>query len=701
MDIKNEILRRIYLILFGMMVPIAGFLFYKTFHLSVVEGEKWREKGHSYLEYRPIEAQRGNIYASDGSLLATSIPYFDLYFDPHAPSEKDYYSNLDSLAFYLSKHIDKRKSKEDYLLILRNLRKSTNRHVLLKKNISYLEKDLISNFPMFRLGRFRGGLIIEKRSERSRPFGMLAQRTIGYVREGAHPVGLEGYYDNELGGTPGKQLMFQVGKEVWMPVEDLAQIHPKSGYDIQTTIDIDFQDITHEALLYAMQKHDATWGTAVVMEVSTGAIKAISNLGVSNGTFHETYNHAIGSLIEPGSTFKLASLMALLEEKKIKISDSLDIEGGVVSFYDRQMKDANPSGIKPQKVSIQYVFENSSNVGIAKLVNTYFGKNPKQFLDRISKFRVNQKTEFSLDGEGIPYFKSPNQPNDQWSGVSLPWMSIGYELKMTPLQILAFYNAVANNGNYMQPFIVSQIQRNGEVVDDFHPRILKKRIASSETIETVLNLLNGVVERGTAKPLRNSNFTFSGKTGTSQIDYKRIQNQTLIGGHQASFVGFFPSDNPMYSCIVVVNNPRQNGYYGKDVAAPVFVEIAKKAFASRPELQSLMPSSEKSIFAVNSWKGNPNDFNEIAKELDIPVAKFTSVSEIVQIKSEENLLLFQEKNFPDNLVPDVRKMGLRDAVYVLENRGMKAISRGYGKVYRQSIPPGTKIKGQTIILYLE
>lgn len=700
MNIKNEILYRIYFVLFGMMVPIAGLLFYKTFYLSVVEGEKWREKGQSYLEYRPIEAQRGNIYAADGSLLATSIPYFDLYFDPQAPSEKDYRANIDSLAYYLAKHIDKRKTKEDYLLILRNLRKSTNRHVLLKKNVSYLEKDLISNFPMFRLGRFRGGLIIEKRSERNRPFGMLAQRTIGYVREGALPVGLEGYYDKELGGTPGKQLMFQVGREVWMPVEDLAQIHPKSGYDIQTTIDIDFQDITHEALLHAMQKHDATWGTAVVMEVSTGALKAISNLGISNGSFHETYNHAMATLIEPGSTFKLASLMALLEENKVEITDSLDIEGGMTTFFDRQMKDANPSGIKPQWVTVRQAFENSSNVGMAKLINTHFGKNPEEFLEVISRFRLPQKTEFPLDGEGLPYFKNPNNPKDHWSGISLPWMSIGYELKMTPLQMLSFYNAVANKGNYMQPYIVSQIQKNGEIEESFKPRILKKRIASSKTIDTVLDLLHGVVQRGTAKPLKSDNFTFSGKTGTSQIDYKRIENQTLIGGHQASFVGFFPSENPVYSCIVVISNPRKNGYYGKDVAAPVFVEIVKKAFSSRPELQSDLIPFEKPVLAVQPMKGNPEDFNEIADEFDIPVARFAS-SEIIQLKTDERGLVFQEKNIPDNLVPDVRGMGLRDAIYVLENRGLKPISRGYGKVSRQSITPGTRIKGQTIILYLE
>jgi cell division protein FtsI (penicillin-binding protein 3) len=700
-NIKNEILVRIYFILFGMVVPLAGILVYKTFYLSVIEGDKWRKKGQSYLEYRPIEAQRGNIYAWDGSLLATSIPYFDLYFDPHASSANDYNQHIDSLAFYLSKHIDKRKSKEDYLLILRNLRKSTNRHVLLKKNVSYLEKDLISSFPLFRLGRFRGGLIIEKKSERNRPFGMLAQRTIGYVREGALPVGLEGYYDKELGGTPGKQLMFQVGKEVWMPVEDLAQIHPKSGYDIQTTIDIDFQDITHEALLNAMQKHDATWGTAVVMEVSTGAIKAISNLGISNGNFHETYNHAIATLIEPGSTFKLASIMALLEDRKIKLEDSLDIEGGVTFFYDKQMKDSNPSAAKSEMVSIRQIFENSSNVGMAKLINKHYSTNPEEFLESLSKFRLDKKTDFALDGEGTPYFKNPKNEKDHWSGISLPWMSIGYELKMTPLQILSFYNAVANQGTYMQPYIVSQILRNGEKIESFSPKILKRKMASSHTIETVMDLLNGVVERGTAKSLKQKNFSFSGKTGTSQIDYKRIENQTLIGGHQASFVGFFPSHDPIYSCIVVINNPRKNGYYGREVAAPVFVEIARKAFASKRELQPrLSVVDDPNKFAYLPMKGNPSDYKIIAKEFGVPVARFVS-SEIVDLKTTEDGLFFKEKLLPDNLVPDVRGMGLRDAVYILENRGLKTIAKGYGKVLRQSITPGTKIKGQSIILYLE
>lgn len=703
MDIKKEILFRVYFVLGLLVLPMAGILAYKTFFLAVIEGDKWREKADKYLEYRPIEAERGNIYAADGSLLATSIPYYDVYFDPLAPKDEDFNSNKDSLAFYLSKYAGDKKTKEDYLLILDALRKSSDRHILIKKNISFAEKDLFTKFPLFRLGRFRGGFIIEKRSERKRPFGLLAQRTIGYVREEALPIGLEGYYDKVLGGQPGKQLMFQVGKEIWMPVEDLAQIYPKSGLDIQTTIDINLQDITQQALLKAMKKHDATWGTAIIMEVSTGSIKAISNLGVYNQSYFETYNYAIGTAIEPGSTFKLASIMALLEDGYIHLDDSIDIEGGVTKFYDEVLKDSNARGGKSQWVSVRSVFEKSSNVGVAKLVSKYYQDQPEKFIQRLQQFRLDQPTGIKIMGEATPYIKKPNSKEDQWSGITLPWMSIGYELRLTPLQIASFYNAIANNGNYMYPYLVSEIQSNGLSKEQFGPHILKSKIASASTLEKARDLLEGVVKNGTARSLKHPHFTFAGKTGTSQINYRKVSNETLIGGYQASFVGYFPADQPIYTCLVVINNPRKGGYYGSDVAGPVFRDIAIQAFSSRMELNEVINSYPKAVFASSPFDDSPigiaQDYTVIAERLLINTPDNTP-TQVATVQTTSDGIILQHQSIPDDLVPDVRGMGLRDAIYLLENRGLKTIIRGSGKVLRQSILPGTRIKGQKVTLYL-
>lgn len=703
MDIKKEILFRVYFVLGLLVLPMAGLLVYKTFFLAIIEGEKWREKAEKYLEFRPIEAERGNIYAADGSLLATSIPYYDVYFDPLAPKDEDFDRNKDSLAYYLSKYADTKKTKEDYLLILDALRKSSDRHILIKKNISFAEKDLFTEFPLFRLGRFRGGFIIEKRSERKRPFGLLAQRTIGYVRDEALPIGLEGYYDSELGGQPGQQLMFQVGKEIWMPVEDLAQIHPKSGLDIQTTIDINLQDITQQALLKAMKKHDATWGTAIIMEVSTGSIKAISNLGAYEHTYLETYNYAIGTGIEPGSTFKLASLMALLEDGYVNLNDSIDIEGGVTKFYDEILKDSSPRGGKTQMVSVRSVFEKSSNVGVAKLVSKYYQNQPEKFVKRLQQFRLDQPTGIKIMGEANPYIKIPNSKEDQWSGITLPWMSIGYELRLTPLQIASFYNAIANNGNYMQPYLVSEIQSNGIPKEKFTPQILKSKIVSPSTLEKARDLLEGVVKNGTAKSLQHPQFSFAGKTGTSQINYRKVSNETLIGGYQASFVGYFPADQPKYTCMVVINNPSKGGYYGTDVAGPVFREIAVQAFSSRMELNEVLNAKPKAVFAAATFDessiGMAQDFTVIAERLQMTTPS-NPPAQVAKVKPTFDGISLQHQSIPDDLVPDVRGMGLRDAIYLLENRGLKTIVRGSGKVLRQSILPGTRINGQKVTLYL-
>ncbi len=720
MDIrKNEVLYRVYFLLFGIVIPIAIALVYQTLTIAYIEGEEWRSKGKEwYLATRPVQAERGNILAENGSLLATSIPYFDIYFDPNSTgmTELDFTSNVDSLAHCLANYVDNSMTPGGWKFHLEERRKSGSRYEPIKRKATFAEKDFISQFPLFKLGQMRGGLIIEQHSERRRPFGMLAQRTVGYVeRVGAKPVGLEASFDQWLGGEAGKQLMFQVDKvnDIWIPMDSLALIEPKSGGDVVTTIDINMQDLTEEALLRAMNYHDAEWGTAVVMEVETGKIKAVANLGRTSDGWWETYNYAVGQAIEPGSTFKLASMMALLEDGYIDLEDSINIERGRTQFYDDVMEDSSPESQSIDSTTVRRVFEMSSNVGTAKLVNKYYGKKERinrnqgaaRFIQRLKDFNIHLPTGIEVDGEAKPYIKEAYNDEYQWSGTTLPWMAIGYELRMTPLQILTFYNAVANEGTLVKPYLVSELQRYGETAKQFQTTILKRQIASDRTIKIAKELLEGVVDTGTARKLKTDQYHFAGKTGTAQVGYRRTSGgQTLIRGYQSSFVGYFPAERPKYSCIVVINKPRRGGFYGADVAGPVFREIADRIFSTNLALQLPINIENKPTLAANQLptydSGFRADLQTVLDYLDISYYKGGS-SEIAILQARsDSLVVLNRAVSEQKVVPNVTGMGLRDALYLMENRGLRVQVEGWGKVRRQSILPGTRAHGQTVKLFL-
>lgn len=716
MDIKNEVLYRVYFLLFGIVVPVSIVLLYKTVVISYVEGDKWRDRGRdNYLEYRSVEADRGNILAEDGSLLATSIPYFNLYFDPHASSDEAFAKNLDTLAQCLATYV-----LEDYTpggarKLLEELRAGGDRHVVLKRKVSFAEKKFIEDFPLFRLGRFKGGFIAEKTSERKRPFGLLAQRTIGYVRENAKPVGLEGQFDPVLGGEPGQKLMICVDPraDLWMPVDDLTVIEPESGSDITTTLDIDIQDITEEAVLRAVNYHDAEWGTAVVMEVETGAIKAIANLGRTDEGWWETFNYAVGAAVEPGSTFKAATLMALLEDGFVDLDDSIRIEHGRTTFYDEVLEDASPYSAKLDTIRVREAFEISSNVGVAKMVQEHYGEKtrendnegPARFIRRLKSFNLNMPTGIEIGGEANPYIKEAFSGKDDWSGTTLPWMSIGYEIRLTPLQLLSFYNSIASGGKMMKPYLVSSVQRFGETVETYRPTVINRRIASDKTIAKVQEVLESVVEseRGTAHKLRSDRYRFAGKTGTAQVNYSSGNRGRRIGGYQASFVGYFPVEKPKYSCIVVINKPRRGGFYGSDVAGPVFREIADKIFVTKEGLHPPINSGARPAYTAENMPGftigDKNELATVLRYLDIPYYGAPS-TELAVLRPRSDSLIMEMRTLPDEQVPNVVGLGLRDAVFVLENRGLKVEVEGFGKVARQSILPGTRARGQSIRLYL-
>lgn len=716
MNIKNEVLYRVYIVLFGLIIPFACLLIYKTIDISFIRGDFWRSEGKKrYVQMRSVEAERGNILAEDGSLLATSLPFFDIAFDPSSSgmSEDDFYENIDSLSYCLATYIENtvhNLTAGGYRDFLIQKREEGSKYIPIKRNASFSEQQLIRQFPLFNLGQFKGGYIAKPKFVRKLPFGILAHRTIGSIRETAKPVGLEGYFDKTLKGEEGQQLMVKVDadNDIWMPLDDLTAIEPKRGDDIITTIDINIQDIAENALIRAMNHHQADWGTAIVMEVETGAIRGIANIGKTRiGGWFETYNYGVGYATEPGSTFKLASIMALMEDGVIDLEDTIQINYGKWQFYEEEMVDATRESFKTDSITIRHALEISSNVGIAKLVDEHYRENKKgaQFIKRLKQFKLNMPTGIEIQGEAEPYVKEAYNKEQNWSGTTLPWMSIGYEVLVSPLQMLTFYNAVANDGMMMKPYLVKEIQRYGENVQHFVPTVVDRHIASKATIRKAHELLLGVVENGTAHKLKTSKYKFAGKTGTAQKDYRKIKEKIIVGGYQASFAGFFPAQNPKYSCIVVINDPQQNGFYGGDVAGPVFREIADKIFATKYQLHDAI--NEKPPIAMDARKlpdldaGNLVDIAKVLHYLDLPYKGGSSSDwTVVRANKQTDSLHLLTRNVPMESIPNVVGMGLRDAMYLLENRGLKVKFTGAGKVLRQSFKPGTRIRGQTITLTL-
>lgn len=705
-NVKNEVLVRAYMVL-GLVVVAALVIFGRAVNISLIEGDKWRGMGDSlYVDIRPVDAQRGNILAADGSFLATSLPLYELRFDLKSTgmSASDFMHNLDSLSWCIAKYVKRNYTPEAMKELLLQRRAEGDRYWLIKKNASYAEKERIKNFPLFRLGKFRGGLIILQKSERKKPYKLLASRTLGYVRENAQPVGLEGYFDKELSGKKGKQSMLRIHNNMWIPINDLKEIEPQDGNDILTTLDVNIQDITESALLKAMHYHQAEKGCAIVMEVETGAIKAIANLGRQGNSYYENYNYAIGAATEPGSTMKLASVMALMEDGFVTLQDTVHLKGGKTKFFEAEMRDA--SNHEFDTATVKQVFEYSSNVGVARLIRKYYGKDEKhtrKFIDRLKDFHLHMPTGIRIEGEGRPYIKTPFSEEDRWSGTTLPWMAIGYEMMITPLQLLTFYNAVANDGVMMKPYLVAEIQKFGETIDAFSPEIIENRLASRKTIEKAQEMLEGVVDHGTASNLRSGQYRFAGKTGTAQLNYQRLKSKTNVGGYQASFAGYFPAENPKYSCIVMIANPQVYGIYGSEVAGPVFKEIADKMFASRKELQEGITNEPKPVLASHQMPqfmgGQEEEVKYLLDELRIDYTEEEG-NEWTLLRAENDSLKLLPKRVTDNTIPSVRGLGLRDAVYILENLGLRVETVGAGKVSRQSILPGTRANGQRIKLYL-
>lgn len=710
LNVKNEVLVRVYLVA-AMVILAALVIFGRLYQLSVVQAPRWEAKADSlFIKWVDVRADRGNILADDGSLLATSLPFFDVHFDAKAEGLTDelFNQNVDSLSWLLATYIDQQYTPgayRDWLISLRQAPEDTRgiRYIPIARDLPYSKMVLVKNFPLFRLGR-RAGLIIEQKPTRERPFKMLAQRTIGYTREGALPVGLEGSFDNVLGGSLGKQLRLRVPGDVYIPVGDLAEIEPEAGSDVVTTLDINIQDVAENALLNACKTHNADHGCVIVMEVKTGAIRAMANVGRTPDGWWETYNYAVGERVEPGSMFKLATFMALLEDGFVKdFNQKVPVFKGKVKIYKEELVDAVPHGL--DSMTIRQIFAQSSNVGTATLTLNNYKAQPMAFVQHLRNFGLDLTTDIEVGGEELPIVKNPNDPKSEWSGTTLPWMSIGYELLMTPLQLLTFYNAVANDGRMMKPYLVQRTERYGEIIKQFSPTVVKRSIASKQTIAKARELLEAVVQEGTAKSIRSSNYSIAGKTGTAQLNYHKFRASKGIR-HQAGFCGYFPADKPVYSCIVVISEPERGGYHGAEVAAPVFKVISDKCFAMKTELHAAInekPAPKLATAMLPRYDaGAKSDIREAMTWLRLNHFEPSDLPDWVVTQTRNDSLLLLNRFVGDKTVPSVVGMGLKDALYLLENRGCRVRVEGVGKVRRQSLAPGTRAGGNTLcVLYLE
>jgi len=694
-NIKKSILVRVRVAFLCVMV-FAVCVAAKIGHIQFVDGDKWVKMSEEInFDYKKIKATRGNIYSDNGSLLATSLPFYKVAIDPTLAKDEIFRKGIDSLSLQLARYY-RDKSATEYKQLLKDARASGRQYIVVnRKQINYQTKKEMLKWPIFREGRYKGGVIFEKIDVRYRPFSNLSRRTVGYVNEDGQGAGLEYSFDDVLGGQDGEALFQKIAGSTWKPVFDGNSVKAINGLDIHTTIDINLQDVAETSLYRAMKLHNADEGTVVVMEVKTGHIKAISNLSSDgHGEYFEKFNHAIGSTMEPGSTFKLVTMMALLEETNINLEDTINTGNGEYTFYNKKVRDHHEGGYG--KITIQQAFELSSNVAMAKLTDKHFGTRPSKFLDYVDKLKMSKPLGLQISGEAYPKITHPTDKG--WSGITLPWMAYGYGLEITPLHTLTLYNAVANDGKMIRPVFVTSVSKADRIKDDFETDALAGKICSNKTLNQLRILLEGVVDNGTAQNLKNSNYRIAGKTGTAQI----LENGRYEKRYITSFVGYFPANAPKYSAIVLIKNPRGYYQYGSNVAGPVFKNIADNIYARDLNLHREMEKKkvlEAGVFPTIR-AGNQQELTMLSNELGVSNHTATE-EEWIKASINGSAVVWKKNAIVKDQVPDVMGMTYRDAIYLLEKSGLRVSFEGKGRVTQQSILPGARIsKGSRIYLRL-
>ncbi len=700
MEVKRDILWRVYLS-YILMVLACVAIFGKAIYIQQVEGNKWRSMSDSLHQHiQEIDAERGTIYSEDGQMLSTSIPQFDVFIDFRVESLREkngqlFRKYIDSVALCLSQ-LFKDQTQAQYKSLLQQGYKSADGYFPIKKKISYREFDQLRSFPLFKLGRYKSGLIIVEKTIRLNPYNMLAFRTIGLARD-SNKVGLELTYDSLLKGRNGKQLVRSIAGGVGVPVDDNYLIEPETGKDIVSTIDVFIQDITESALMKMMVQKNAEHGCAIVMETKTGKIKAIANLGKTNsGAYWENLNYAV-SPSEPGSTFKLVTLLALLEDKKINLNQSIYLENGTWQVAGIPVKDAEEH--QENNVTIKKAFELSSNVAMAKLAYLHYSNSPKQLFKHISDLKLDAPTGIDLIGERKPSFHKPG--TRMYNASTVPWMAFGYGIAISPMQTAMLYNAIANNGTMLKPYLVSYIKEEGIVLNEFRSTVVVPKICNDYNLNLLKACLEGVCIEGTAKNIfNNTPYKVAGKTGTAKVADDNRGYTT--NKYQSSFAGYFPADDPQYTCVVVIqNNPLEKDYYGATVAAPVFKEISDRLFSTYLRSgKSNVSNIKKGDSANYQFIGYSSDLAYLAKQLHIPYKDSTKGTTLLStIQNNNKVYTLQKKQLNNNGMPVLKGLTLKDAVFLCEEKGLIVNISGKGRVVSQSLLPGqVTAKGQLIYL---
>ena len=637
--------------------------------------------------------RRGQILDANYTPLVTSVSFYDIHIDPIAIKQELFDKEISNLCKELAQ-LFPHKTAREYEVYIKKGRQNKRRYLLLKTKATNAERKELHKMPIFKEGRFKGGLIDnEETIIRKRPHGELMKRTLGYVREDNGKmlqVGIEGAFDEYLRGEEGEEVEQKISTG-WKKIGPITK-EAIEGASVITTIDKEIQEVAHSELLKQLQNQDAKNGCVIVMDVKTGYVKAIVNLKRDkNGNYNEAYNQAIGTKEVPGSTFKLASLMALLEDQKVELTDIVDAKG-TYRFYDKKLTDSHRGGYG--LITIQQAFEKSSNV-FSQIVNDAYKREPQAYIDRLKSFGLGDSLGIELKGEPKPTLYEPGIKN--WSGISLPWMAIGYEVQQTPLQTLTFYNAVANNGTLLRPQFVKEIVRENEIIKTFPPKVIKDQICSPKTLANLKSCLEGVVKRGTGSALKSAFFDIAGKTGTALV----LNDDRRYGApgekkYQASFAGYFPAEAPLYSCIVVISAPSRD-IYGATVSGTVFTAIANKVYASSLKFHKPVNSGEQRKAKLPVSKdGNRQDILSIYRALNIPFTSTTS-AEWIKTDSRGKKIKTSKIDTPSEQVPDVRGMVAKDAIFLLENAGLAVKISGFGKVVKQSITPGSPAETGVLI----
>lgn len=687
------------------------FIVVNIIKIQTVEREHWLELlKNKHQKTYSVRPERGNIYSSNGELMASSLPIYHVYMDTrvealHLGRDTLFYHHIDSLSYCLSKYFGDKSPSEYKKRFIRAFKKGEAEHQFYKNSITYMQFEEIKKFPLFRRGRFKSGLIYKEQFQRVKPFGTLASRTIGDIyadetRGGKN--GLELGFDSILRGKKGISRPQKIANRV----RNIVEVPPVAGLDLVTTLDVDIQDIAEKSLLEKLKEIDAQTGYALVMEVKTGEIKAIVNMDrVSEGVYREVRNGAVADKLEPGSTFKVASLMAVLDDGKATLEDSVETGNGRYLYGRTEMPDHNANRGGYGTITLENAINASSNIGISRTIVKAYGDHPEQFVEKLYKMGLNEPFQLHIPGTAKPSIRHPHDTTRHWYGTTLPWMSIGYEVQIPPIYTLAFFNAIANDGKYLEPLLVKSISQDGQVVQSFDAKVIREQICKPSTIEAVKKTLLGVVEHpkyGTAKPVHSTIVRIAGKTGTAQISKGKSGYKSGGVSHQVSFCGFFPYENPQYTCIVVIREPNIGIPSGGRMAGVVVKDIAEKTMSitNKITIDDMLVDSlySKTKFSIPLTKSTAID--TVLKVLGTPIKR--TDSQWISLKYENNRYEAIPFDIPSQWVPNLIGLGAKDALYLCNQLGMKATIKGVGKVKKQSLSKGMKIqKSMKIELFLQ